>query len=346
MDISRESLVALAERIYDLDTEVYRCVGSSLGRTLTGDKKSCVKALTDLMYTRPQGHELRSQIALIANMARTIPNKQDRKRLMTEYNEILKLIAEIPSSFGSVDIIDETMAALNSSNLHRTISKSDHLIICISRSHGSAGTDIGFALADALKINYYDVEIFHELMARIEAEKYANAATKKHAMDELIKKNEQHLPKTSGVLRQRLTDFDRYHGIPRRDASFFNLSDFICELAGKEDFIVMGRCADVILTNNRIPHISIFITAPFELRACRLMALKKVDYKQACKMLKKLDRQHQHYYHFYTGRKWGNAVNYDLCINSAAYGISESVELIERMIGRITKEQSVQPTQS
>ena len=33
-----------------------------------------------------------------------------------------------------------------------------------------------------------------------------------------------------------------------------------------------------------------------------------------------------------TGRKWGDAVNYDLCINSACYGIEESVELIERMI--------------
>ena len=37
----------------------------------------------------------------------------------------------------------------------------------------------------------------------------------------------------------------------------------------------------------------------------------------------------------YTGKKWGDAVNYDLCINSASYGIEESVELIERMINKI-----------
>lgn len=36
----------------------------------------------------------------------------------------------------------------------------------------------------------------------------------------------------------------------------------------------------------------------------------------------------------YTGKKWGDAVNYDLCINSASYGIEESVELIERMINK------------
>ena len=116
---------------------------------------------------------------------------------------------------------------------------------------------------------------------------------------------------------------------------FFNQSDLICDMAKKEDFIVMGRCADVILTNNHIPHISIFITAPFERRVQHIMELHK-DYneKKAKKMLKQLDRQHQDYYNFYTGRRWGNADNYDLCMNSAAYGITGSVDLILRMLTR------------
>ena len=37
---------------------------------------------------------------------------------------------------------------------------------------------------------------------------------------------------------------------------------------------------------------------------------------------------------FYTGRSWGNANNYDLCINSASYGIDGTVDFILRMIGR------------
>jgi len=94
----------------------------------------------------------------------------------------------------------------------------------------------------------------------------------------------------------------------------------------------MGRCADVILTNNRIPHISIFITAPFEQRVRRMMEVNNLPLKEAVRRLKKIDKGHEQYYHFYTGRKWGDAVNYDLCINSACYGIEESVELIERMI--------------
>ena len=106
------------------------------------------------------------------------------------------------------------------------------------------------------------------------------------------------------------------------------------KMAKEEDFIVMGRCADVILANNHIPHISIFITASFEQRVRRMMELHNLNYKQAAHLLVKLDARHAKYYFDYTGKKWGDAVNYDLCINSASYGIEESVELIERMINK------------
>ena len=131
-----------------------------------------------------------------------------------------------------------------------------------------------------------------------------------------------------------LQNFRKYHGLPVQDAIFFNQSDLICEMAKKEDFIVMGRCADVVMTNHRIPHISIFITASFDQRVHRMMELHNLNYKQAAHLLQKLDKKHESYYHTYTGKKWGDAVNYDLCINSASYGIEESVELIERMINK------------
>ena len=50
-----------------------------------------------------------------------------------------------------------------------------------------------------------------------------------------------------------------------------------------------------------------------------------------------MDKPLRRYNEFYTGREWGNAVNYDLCINSAAYGIEGSMELIERIIKQHTK---------
>ena len=57
---------------------------------LREDKRTCVDSLVKLMRTKPQGHLLRSELALISNMARTIRKDEDRSRLMRKYDEILK----------------------------------------------------------------------------------------------------------------------------------------------------------------------------------------------------------------------------------------------------------------
>ena len=313
MEKNRENCYEIAKQIYQLDKEVYECVGSSLGRTFTGDEATCVEEITRLLITRPQGHEIRSDIALIGNMARTIKNKEDHHRMMTQYNEILKKIAAIPDSFGSVDIINENLAALNTSNLRQKFSPDDHLIICIGRTHGSAGTDIGFALADKLKINYYDAEIFDQVMKRLQADKNAVSDTGNfEGFDKYRKKKHTDL-------KTWFREFNRYHGLPKQDAVFFNMSDLICELAKSEDCVIMGRCADAILKNNHIPHISLFISAPFQVRVQHVMDIRNMNLKQAVRFLKQMDKQHKKYYEFYTGEKWGKPENYDLCINSANY---------------------------
>lgn len=324
-NINREIYTELANRIYDLDAEVYRVLGSSLGRTFTGNRDTTIRTLSMLMYTKPDGHLLRSELALISNMARTIKDPAEKSRLMTEYDEILKAIEQLPNMFGSTDILDAERAALNLAVRREKISENDHLVICISRTQGSAGNDIGFELADKLHINYYDSEIFEQVLKRQEEEKFH--IKEKECFTEFDKYG-----KKRETLKSKLRNMYRYHGLNREDAVFFNMSDLICNLARTEDCIIVGRCADIILRNNYIPHISLFISAPFEVRLQYMMNVREMDQKTAVKFLKKMDRQHKKYYEFYTSEKWGTPENYDLCINSANYGIKETIEIIERLI--------------
>ena len=249
---------------------------------------------------------------------------------MTEYNEILHALDKLPTNFNSLDILDPKMAHLNSLQLNRRFDQGNHLVVCIGRTYGSAGTDIGFALADALKINYYDSEIFTEVLERMEADP-------KSVQDWVSFAHKQNLNQSLGLdkyrgIKERLKEFNRYHGLPTEDAVFFNQSGLLCDMAKREDFIIMGRCADVILSNNGIPHISLFINAPFNLRVRRVMDTDGLDKKGAVKLLHQLDRRHRHYYEFYTGRRWGDPANYDLCLNSASYGIDGSVALVRQLI--------------
>ena len=206
------------------------------------------------------------------------------------------------------------------------ISENDHLIICISRTQGSGGNDIGFELADQLQINYYDAEIFDQVMKRLQADK--NAVGDAGSFERFDK----YRKKKHTDLKTWFREFNRYHGLPKQDAVFFNMSDLICELAKSEDCVIMGRCADAILKNNHIPHISLFISAPFQVRVQHVMDIRNMNLKQAVRFLKQMDKQHKKYYEFYTGEKWGKPENYDLCINSANYGLKDTIELIQRML--------------
>ena len=107
-------------------------------------------------------------------------------------------------------------------------------------------------------------------------------------------------------------------------------------LAKSDDCVIMGRCADAILKNNHIPHISLFISAPFQVRVQHVMDIRNMNLKQAVRFLKQMDKQHKKYYEFYTGEKWGKPENYDLCINSANYGIKETIDVIKRLLNQQT----------
>ena len=90
---------------------------------------------------------------------------------MTEYNEILKAMEQLPD-MSATDIVNAERMALNPAAHWDEVDENAHLVICISRTQGSAGNDIGFELADKLHINYYDSEIFEQVLKRQEEEKF------------------------------------------------------------------------------------------------------------------------------------------------------------------------------
>ena len=341
MDNNNVDLRDLAERIYDLDTEVYECLGSSLGRVFTGDKEKTVRELMRELHTRSDGHVIRSDMALISNMARTIRDHDTKHRIMMKYDGIFQEVIALPTSFADGDVMLKERIALNTaSRLSTRFSDDDHTVICIGRTFGSGGSEIGFRLADRLKMNYYDAEIFNEVLRRIDAEKDHQENPDKFPDIDDYENKERYVESKpafathhKATLWERIKEFGRYHGLPKRDAVYFNQSQLICEKAKQEDFVIMGRCADVILANNSIPHISIFITAPMEQRIQRVMQINEhLTRKQAEKLIKRMDRKHVKYFKYFTGLEWGSAKNYDICINSACYGLEGSMNLILQMI--------------
>lgn len=333
---TKADFAKLAESIYELDKRVYTATGSNLGRLFSDDKQSSIEEIMETIAESHKSHASRSIVALIGNMARSIKKKDYAtwKSIMTEYDSIIKQLQDMTVGLGGVDILDYEAAKL--SDVSKTVETEEkhHRIICINRTYGSAGTEIGFGLADKLKCNFYDAEIFQEVIQNLEHGHNVNDIKKSTDIGYKYdrKRSSIYYEKNSDQLKYLLTNLNRYHGLPLKDAIFFKISEILCDNAKDRDFVVMGRCADAILTNNHIPHISIFITAPEDERIKRMMEINGTDYKTAKKHLRKVDKFRAKYYKYYTSKDWYEANQYDFCINSSRYGIEGTIDFIAEIV--------------
>ena len=197
------------------------------------------------------------------------------------------------------------------------------LIITIGREYGSGGREIGKSLAQKLGIAFYDKEII------------SLAAEKSGLSAEFITSNEQ---RTSGGLVHSMGASAHYHSgffapqhLPLSETIFISQAQVIRDIAAKERAVIVGRCADYILAGRKNT-VNIFIHAPKEDRVRRIMALYELSEADALKAIARSDKERGNHYFRYTDMKWGEAKNYDLCINSSKTGIDGAVELMEAYI--------------
>ena len=106
--------------------------------------------------------------------------------------------------------------------------------------------------------------------------------------------------------------------------------NIITDLAKKEPCVIVGRCSAYILRNWE-DCLHAFIYADTWFRADRIVRLYGERDCVPEKRLKEKDSKRKVYYKHYTGRQWGVAQNYDICLNSGVVGIDECVEIIAKV---------------
>ena len=193
------------------------------------------------------------------------------------------------------------------------------LIITIGREYGSGGRQIGKALAEKLGISFYDKKII------------TLAAEKSGLSHEFIENNEQRV--RSGLMHTLAASAVYHNGflsgqyLPLSESIFISQAQVIRDIAAKESAVIVGRCADYILSE-RENTINVFIHAPIEDRVKRIMALHNLDEAAALKEINLSDKERGNHYFRYTDLKWGKAQNYHVSINSSLMGIDKTVEML------------------
>jgi hypothetical protein len=200
----------------------------------------------------------------------------------------------------------------------------DKIIINVGRQVCAGGLEIGKLLADEFQAKYYDRELL-------------NLAAKESGFsEEFFKQSDER----KGFFRSFLhlpfgnswgggSNF--YQNNFSQESLFKFQSDAIIKAAQEGSCVFVGRCADYVLRD--FPNVvNVFITASLESRAKLFMKEKNVSKEEAIRRIQQVESRRASYYNYYTGKHWGQADSYDLCIDSSAIGSAATARLIAEFV--------------
>ena len=193
-------------------------------------------------------------------------------------------------------------------------------IITISREFGSGGRTIGRKVAEKLGIPFYDKELVDQI------------AMESGFAPQYVEEHGEHSPGKSffsyAFAHQGVPGV--MNGLSTADFLWNIQCNVILQLAEKGPCVIVGRNADYIL-KDRKDCLHTFIHADMDFRADRIVRLYGESEKSPEIRLQEKDKRRRVNYQHYTGRTWGTAQNYDVCLNSSAVGIDECVDIIVKM---------------
>lgn len=200
----------------------------------------------------------------------------------------------------------------------------NNFVITIGREYGSAGRQIGMALAAELGIKCYDKELL------------ALAAKDSGLTEELFHTHDE--KPTNSFLYSLVMDTysmgystPSFIDMPINQRVFMAQHDSIKKLADSESCIIVGRCADYALKNHP-GCISVFIKADMDAKIKRIMRIYGYNENKARDLIVKTDKKRANYYNFYSNKKWGDSRSYDLCIDSSKLGIDGTVAMLKEYV--------------
>lgn len=196
----------------------------------------------------------------------------------------------------------------------------ENYVITIARGYGSGGRTIGKMLAEELGISYYD----RELLRLASDDSGINESLFAKADEKL--KGSLLFKVAKSAYKGELIGPDSDDFISNEN--LFNYqAKVLRELAQRESFVVIGRCADYILRDNKNV-IRIFVHAPIESCIDTVISMTEMSRKDAEQLIVKTDRHRADFYHHYTGQDWKDATNYDLCLNTKELSFEKCVEIV------------------
>lgn len=193
-------------------------------------------------------------------------------------------------------------------------------VFSISREYGSGGHQVVEALCQLLEIPYYDRKIVEkELIRQGFPEGFADVA------DDY---------KNSHFRFYDTENESQFDGMSAKEISFELEKNMIRRVADEGDCIILDRCAKEVLENSEHQVANIFISASYEYRLKRIMEREGLTEKKAAALMKREEKRRKEYYEYHTGKNWGVASSYDVCLNTESMGLKGVCTILVEAYGK------------
>ena len=197
-----------------------------------------------------------------------------------------------------------------------------HIIVNVGRQVGAGGQEIGRMLAQDFDAKFYDRELL-------------NLAAKESGFSEkFFKQSDEKQGFLRGLFNVQVPHFSLgsvYGSNFSQEGLFQFQSDAIRKAASEGSCVFLGRCADYVLRDFENV-VNVFITASIDFRVELVSKVKELDAEHARKLIEHVEHRRAEYYNYYTGKKWGAAESYDLCIDASLLGLEETEKIIADFI--------------
>jgi CMP/dCMP kinase len=194
------------------------------------------------------------------------------------------------------------------------------LLITISRQLGSGGAAIGQQLAKRLNIQYIDREIIS-----MAAQQLSVLEQELDERDEKMQSFWQSFFQFNALAANAPLPPDMR--ITTMGEVFRVETDIIQRIAKEQSAVIMGRCGFHIL-HDQPKLVSIYLHADLSFRIERIARHYGIGEEEAQAMIAKNDKERRQYIETFTGNKWCDARQFNLCVDTGKTGIANAVDLI------------------
>ena len=196
-------------------------------------------------------------------------------------------------------------------------------IVTLGREFGSGGREIGKRLAEELGVNYYDKEIIKKVA---EKSNFSEGFVESIIEDGAMQRNFLSFGHSFSYYRCATTGVTENILRAQRE---------VIEALAQTDCVIVGRCADLILSDKRPFRLFVYADEQSKLERCRLHAEgeeQKLSDKRLLKKIRAVDKGRKKLYGIFYGKKWGQRENYDLCVNTSHADIPTIVPCIAKYV--------------